>query len=84
MLSGAGVGVGMLRGIPRYLFFKMYHDFNYEISKVPKIDFSRCTMTPKNDLPKCTEIPRFIQNYPKLSTKVSKMFQNYSRFIGFT
>ena len=67
--SGAGVGVGMLRGIPWYWFSKMYRYY------LRSQRFQNWIVQ---------EILRF-HAHPKLSKiikKISKLFQTYLRFTG--
>ena len=56
----------------------------FEISKIPKIDFPRCTQIPKNDLPECTKIPRFMPKYQKIPKTYPIFLKIVSDLLGFT
>ena len=77
--SGAGVGVGILRGTSRYkiLTSKMCHYISRS-QRFGAVDFSRCIKIPTIDLPNCPKFPR----PSEIIQKGSNIFQKYLRFSG--
>ena len=83
---GAWVGVGILKGIPRYWFSEIYHNISRS-QRFGIIDLPRCTKIPRSDLQQTVlrfqdspdMHPKFIRNWSGIIRTSSKCFKTYSR-----